>query len=71
MSNYSNRWYRLCVDVDQAGNPIGISAELHLDDEPIAELRVGQPGPFTDRAEAVEELWSQVLWLKGEHRSLF
>lgn len=65
------RWYRLCVDVDQAGNVIGLSAELHNDDEPIAEMVCYVTDPFLARPEAIEDLWSTVLELKGDQLRLW
>lgn len=56
-------WYRLCVDVDRAGNVIGASYERHRDDQ-VDRVHVTAVGPFDTRHEALDQLWDE-LELQG------
>lgn len=47
------RWMRLCVDIDEAGHPIGSSYEVHQGHD-VLSIHVGlQPGPFDTPAEVL------------------
>lgn len=39
-------WYRLCIDLDKAGNPIGSSYEVITAGQPAAFHVLESPGPF-------------------------
>jgi hypothetical protein len=61
----SKTWYRLCVDVDDQGHPVGTSAEKHVG-ERIESLTTGPvPGPFDDPAYALHQLFVEVRHLWG------
>lgn len=48
----STPWYRICVDIDSTGGPIGASYELHSNDLVRGVHVLPSPGPFDTVEEA-------------------
>src|SRR3954452_15468238 len=59
-------WWRVCVDLDRTGQPLGISAERH-DEASTLEVRTATPGPF----DTADEAWCQALKLADLQLALF
>lgn len=47
------RWFRLCVDVDDLGHPIGSSLEVHAGDDVLRVTALEAPGPFDTPADVL------------------
>jgi len=53
-------WFRLSIDIDPAGNPIGLSYEVRVKDR-IETIKVlPTPAPFADITDVVEELLTDI-----------
>jgi len=50
------RWFRLCVDVDEQGHPIGASLEVHQGEACVAITVEPQPGPFDTPHEVLDSV---------------
>lgn len=59
-----NTFTRLCVDLDDAGNPIGTSWERHVEGEKTGFGTGPQPEPFDRPIEAFAALrgWALARW---------
>lgn len=66
-----NHWYRLCVDVDHQGHPIGASYERHLADDIERVGVMVDPGPFDTIAEVLEDVIAAVVSREGQQLALF
>lgn len=55
------RWFRLCVDVDESGHPIGSSFEVHEGHAMLQVTVEPPPGPFDTLHEVVERVEAQVV----------
>lgn len=63
--------FRLCVDIDRAGNVLGRSWEAIDDDGHCCRVVVAQTGPFDSIFDAVSDNHSDVLERYGLQRALF
>lgn len=55
-----HHWFRLSIDVDASGNPVGASYEVHLAETTTAVHVLENPGPFDTCAETLERLLADV-----------
>lgn len=56
-----NIWYRLCVDVDESGQPLGLSYERHLGEKKLLTVKVLlDTGPFDTSEDAFAALLAQI-----------
>jgi hypothetical protein len=51
-----SRWFRLCIDVDESGHPIGSSFEVHEGQAMLQVTVEPLPGPFDTTHEVMERL---------------
>lgn len=67
------RWYRLSVDVDQGGQPVGASWEHHVGDERVrlVVLSADELGPFDSPAEVLARVVADVAAQAGLQPPLF
>jgi hypothetical protein len=59
--NTPRYYHRVMIDLDPAGNPIGLAVELHQDDERVGLTVLERPGPFDTPA---EQLQRALVWLE-------
>lgn len=61
----SSTWFRVCVDLDAQGNPVGTSYEHHVDQETVSFGTGPLPGPFDSPAEAFDAVLLAVIQERG------
>lgn len=64
-------WVRTCVDLDSAGNPIGISYEAHDADGNLVGIHTEVPNPFETPHEAFASIYKVVVQQFGLQSTLF
>jgi len=65
-----HHWFRLCVDLDQASNPIGASFDLRDGTGAMATHVMPPPEPFEDAVETFIGLVESVFRRYGRQDSL-
>lgn len=58
-------WYRIGIDVDAGGNPIGASYEVHLDDVTTKIHVLTPPAPFDTVEETFDRCWADLVGRYG------
>lgn len=53
-------FFRLCLDLDRAGQPLGASYEVH-DDQEVRTFGTVLVGPFDSREDALEACMAAVI----------
>lgn len=66
----SPRFFRLCVDLDITGGPIGSSFEVHDGRTVSSVLVMEEPGPFDSVIGVFQELRREVELRYGHQQSL-
>jgi hypothetical protein len=64
------RFYRLCIDIDPFGQPLGASYEVHQDSD-VSTYATVLVGPFDSRVDALQEIERCLADRFGVQLSLF
>jgi hypothetical protein len=64
-------WYRLCIDVNAEGDPVGISYEVKVAEHRVACHVLPIPLPSRDVHQVLEDLIADLKGRYGVHPPLF